>query len=689
MSFRRLLSLLPIVFLTACSTSFQSTSTSSLALMGRLHGGQQPVSGSSLQLYAVGLSGGGSAATPLLNTPGTSDSNGNFNITGTYSCPTAASQVYLLARGGNPGLAPGTNNTAITLLAALGPCGNLSASTFINVDEVTTAALANTLAPFTASTAAIGSTPADAILLNAAFTMANRFASTPSGTSPGTNIPAGDTVPVAEINTLANILAGCINSSGGVAGDASACGRLFSLAAAPGVTPPTDTFTAAVHIADTPALNVPALFNTSSASAPFQPALTTAPSDFSVTLGVPAGLQSSVATAAFGISLVGAAAQAQTVTLSNTSASAIALSSIALTGVSPADYAQTNNCPASLPASASCAVQITFTPTAANRRVAALAVSNDSALSPLLVGLSGVGSNATTAPTLTSASPASVIAEGPNTTITLTGTNFTPATTVYLNYVPVVTTYLSPQSVSFVLPSYYVTTSQTLSLYVSNAAGYSNSISIAVLSPTPVLTAISPSSIIAGAPSFLLTLTGANFTGSLTVIVNGVSHATSGSSGPTLSVNLNAAEVANPGSLAVTVVTPAPGGGTSAPLQLQVLPAGNRIRTLGYATTDLVTDPVRTMVYASVSASSTLGPNSLIAVDPTQGTVVTTATLNGTPDRIAISDDGAYLYVSLPNTAEIARFTLPKSHPRYPLYHPHRRPGPQGSSRSPPHPRRF
>ena len=385
MSLRRLLSLLPIVFLTACATSFRETSSNTLALQGRLHGGQQPVSGSVLQLYAVGLSGGGSSATPLLNTPGTSDSNGGFNITGTYSCPTAASQVYLLASGGNPGLAPGTNNTAIALMAALGPCGNLSASTFINVDEVTTIALANTLSPFTASfsgTSAIGSTPNDASLLNAAFTMANRFASTPSGTAPGTNIPAGDTVPVAEINTLANILAGCINSAGGTAGDGSACGRLFSLAAAPGITPPTDTFTAAIHIADNPALNVSALFNTSSASAPFQPALTVAPSDFSLSLGVPAGLQSSVTTAAFGVSLVGAPATAQTITLSNTSASAIALSPITLTGTSPADFAQTNNCPASLPASASCAVQVIFTPVGSGRRVAALAVTNGSALSP-------------------------------------------------------------------------------------------------------------------------------------------------------------------------------------------------------------------------------------------------------------------------------------------------------------------
>ena len=665
MSFRPFLCLLPVVFLAACSTTATTSrtstpsSTGTLALQGRLHGGQQPVSGSSLQLYAVGLSGGGSAATPLLSTPGTSDGNGGFNITGAYSCPTDASEVYLLARGGNPGLAPGTNNAAITLMAALGACGNLSASTFVNVDEVTTVALANTLAPFTYSTSAIGSTPSDAILLNAAFSMANRFASTSNGTSPGTNLPGGDTVPVAKINTLANIMAGCINSAGGTAGDSSACGALFSLATAAGTSAPADTFTAAVRIADTPALNTQSLFDTSSASAPFQPALVSVPSDLSISLGVPAGLQPSAVTAAFGSSPVGSAALAQTITLSNTSTSAIALSSLAVTGVFPDDFVQTNNCPASLAASASCAVQVTFTPSAASRRVAALAVSNSSALSPLLIGLSGAGVNPTTVPTLTSASPASFLAGSGTAVVTLLGTGFTPTTTAYLNGTPQTTAYLSPQSVSFVLNSIYVAAPTTLAFYVTNAVGLSNTILAAVVNPAPVLTAISPSSVIAGSPTFSLTLTGTNFGSHSTVLINGISHSPYTSSSSTLSVFVDATEVTTPGSLAVTVVSPSPGGGTSAPQQLQSLTAGNRVQTLGYSTTDLVTDPVRTMVYASVNSSSSLSPNSLVAVDPTQGTVVTTATLNGMPDRIAISDDGAYLYVSLPSTAEIARFKLP------------------------------
>ena len=91
-------------------------------LRGALHGGQQPISGASVQLYAVGRTGYGSSATPLLSSPVMTDATGAFSITGDYTCPTSTSQLYIVATGGNPGLAPGTNNPAIAMMSALGPC---------------------------------------------------------------------------------------------------------------------------------------------------------------------------------------------------------------------------------------------------------------------------------------------------------------------------------------------------------------------------------------------------------------------------------------------------------------------------------------------------------------------------------------------------------------------------------------
>lgn len=84
--------------------------------------------------------------------------------------------------------------------------------------------------------------------------------------------------------------------------------------------------------------------------------------------------------------------------------------------------------------------------------------------------------------------------------------------------------------------------------------------------PAPIAKSLSPSSIQAGSPSFLLTVNGSQLTPSSTVDFNGTTlplfqfQSTS-----SISVRVPAALVQNPAIVQVTVVTPAPGGGTSQP----------------------------------------------------------------------------------------------------------------------------
>src|ERR1700679_2472118 len=98
-----------------------SSSLSGGQLRGSVHGGQQPITGAAIQLYAAGTAGYGSSGKPLLTTSVTTDATGSFSITGDYTCPSSTSQLYIVATGGNPGLARGTNNAATALMAALGP----------------------------------------------------------------------------------------------------------------------------------------------------------------------------------------------------------------------------------------------------------------------------------------------------------------------------------------------------------------------------------------------------------------------------------------------------------------------------------------------------------------------------------------------------------------------------------------
>jgi polygalacturonase len=285
------------LLLSGCGSSQLALPAHPLRLSGTVHGGRQPVTGALIQLYAVGSTGDGSAATPLIGatlttSDGTNstDSNanvgnvnnslpaGSFTITGDYSCPTGA-EVYLVGTGGNAG--SGTNNN-LALMAALGLCSNLSSSTYIFMDELTTAGSIAALANYTSSYSAIGSGSADASALQTAFSTVNEYTDTALGIAPGPTLPASTYASSIEIQTLGDVLSGCINSAGGTAGDNSSCGTLFTNTTPSGGVAPTDTIGAALNIVNNPALNTCAIYNLVPGTPPFEPTLSSCPSSWTL-----------------------------------------------------------------------------------------------------------------------------------------------------------------------------------------------------------------------------------------------------------------------------------------------------------------------------------------------------------------------------------------------------------------------
>jgi hypothetical protein len=90
----------------------------------------------------------------------------------------------------------------------------------------------------------------------------------------------------------------------------------------------------------------------------------------------------------------GTTSPAQTITLSNSGNAALIISSIALSGTSAADFAVSNNCPASVAPAANCAISVTFTPGVAGVMSAKLVVTDNSANtagSTQSVALTGTG----------------------------------------------------------------------------------------------------------------------------------------------------------------------------------------------------------------------------------------------------------------------------------------------------------
>jgi streptogramin lyase len=278
------------------TTPIQTTAGSvpGAALQGMVHGGQQPIVGAHVYLYAANTTGYGNAAVSLLqNTGGTvsdgkggyyypTQTGGTFSITGDFTCPSAGSQVYLYAIGGDPGLGQGTNS-AIGLMAGLGNCGSLSSAPYVVINEISTIATAYAIEGFATDATHVSSSNNS---LATETDVPNAFATITNLESLGRGValpatPNGNgLVPQSEIDTLADILAACVNSAGP---SSTPCTTVFSNAMN-GNSQPVETATAAINIAHNPGANVATLFALMPTALAFQPTMAFPPNDFTIAI---------------------------------------------------------------------------------------------------------------------------------------------------------------------------------------------------------------------------------------------------------------------------------------------------------------------------------------------------------------------------------------------------------------------
>lgn len=92
------------------------------------------------------------------------------------------------------------------------------------------------------------------------------------------------------------------------------------------------------------------------------------------------------------------------------------------------------------------------------------------------------------------------------------------------------------------------------------------------LNAFPVVSSLSPSAVVVGSGAFTLTVNGRSFISNSVVQWNGTPRATTFVSSTQLRAAIDAADVASLGTAQITVFTPAPGGGTSAPVAFTIAP---------------------------------------------------------------------------------------------------------------------
>jgi sugar lactone lactonase YvrE len=261
------------------------------AFTGTVMAGNIPVMDAQVALYTASAAGNGSPAKPLLPDSLSTDPNGAFAFPAGLSCPFSNTVIYAVARAGQTVPSVATINPASELVAILGTCDSIQSGDAFTVNEATTVAAAYAMAQFFGPLdSSLGATATNSSGIALAAATAANLADVHTGALPGAAFPSTGTAPIARIDSLANVLHACIVSSGP---QSSPCRQLFT--AAYGTAGPPkgetagETFSAALSVARAPATNVAQIFTLSQGSTAFQPALATAPADWTLAVNFKGG----------------------------------------------------------------------------------------------------------------------------------------------------------------------------------------------------------------------------------------------------------------------------------------------------------------------------------------------------------------------------------------------------------------
>ena len=176
-------------------------------------------------------------------------------------------------------------------------------------------------------------------------------------------------------------------------------------------------------------------------------------------------------------------------------------------------------------------------------------------------------------PSISGITPAIVEAGGNAFPLAVDGSGFTSASVIQWNGADRPTTFVSPIRMVATISAADIAAAGMPQVTVFNPApgtGVSNAATLTVNNPAPALASLSPQQTTSGGAGFDLTVTGTGFVSSSVVRWNDSDRPTAFISPTQLTAVITQSDIATPGSFTVTVVNPAPGGGTSNQKAFQV-----------------------------------------------------------------------------------------------------------------------
>ena len=201
---------------------------------------------------------------------------------------------------------------------------------------------------------------------------------------------------------------------------------------------------------------------------------------------------------------------------------------------------------------------------------------------------------ASSVPQVSSISPSGTFAGGSGLVLQVTGSNFVPQSIVTVNSSNRQTAFVNATTLQAAILSTDVaaacgppTTTQCPQIGVLNPApggGASNTVTLTITNPPPLLATLSPTTTQAAGSNITLTVNGAGFDMASVINFNGIpfdgtnaSPKTTFVSNTQLTASLAAADLAAAATVPVTVVNPAPGGGKANTLPFSITPTSTGV----------------------------------------------------------------------------------------------------------------
>jgi uncharacterized protein (TIGR03437 family) len=220
-------------------------------------------------------------------------------------------------------------------------------------------------------------------------------------------------------------------------------------------------------------------------------------------------------------------------------------------------------------------------------------------------------------PIVGSLSPSSTVAGSGSFTLTVNGSNFVASSIVQWNGNARPTSFVSSAQLQATIPASDVALAATALVTVLNPApggGISNALTVTINAvapnPVPTLTSLSPPSGPAGGLSFTLTVNGSNFVPGAVVQWNGATRPTTVVSASQLTASISSGDIAAVGTAAVTVLNPAPGGGSSNALTFTItsqpiVNPGGTVNAASFSNLPLAAGSIASVFGANFASSNT------------------------------------------------------------------------------------